>query len=65
MTILELRQMTGLSQHKFAEKYHINFRNIQNWEQGVRKTPEYVIYLLYRVITEIDYKEYHKATIKW
>ena len=57
MSILELRQMTGLSQRKFADKYQINFRNIQNWEQGVSKPPAYVLYMLYRLITEIDYKE--------
>jgi DNA-binding transcriptional regulator YiaG len=57
MSILELRQMTGLSQRKFADKYQINFRNIQNWEQGVSKPPAYVLHMLYRLITEVDYKE--------
>ena len=57
MTIKELRSKTGLSQHKFGEKYHISFKNIQNWEQGQRKCPDYVIYLLNRIITEIDYKD--------
>ena len=57
MSILELRQMTGLSQRKFADKYKINFRNIQNWEQGISKPPNYVLYMLYRLITEVDYKE--------
>ena len=57
MTILELRRMTGLSQRQFADKYHIGLRNLQNWEQGVRRTPDYVLYLLSRVITEVDYIE--------
>lgn len=57
MTIRELRQITGLSQHKFAEKYHISYRNIQNWEQGKRACPDWVCYLLERVITEVDYKK--------
>ncbi len=53
----ELRHLTGLSQHKFAEKYHISFRSVQNWEQGIRKPPEHVTYLLERVIKEVDYKQ--------
>ena len=56
-TIKELRDITGLSQRQFAEKYHINYRNIQNWEQGSRKVPEYVSYMLFRLITETDYKQ--------
>lgn len=50
MTILELRQKTGLSQSKFAGHFHLNVRTIQQWEQGTRKTPDYVIWLIARVI---------------
>ncbi|XME01479.1 helix-turn-helix domain-containing protein [Lachnospiraceae bacterium C1.1] len=50
MTILELRQKTGLSQSQFAKKFHLNVRTVQTWEQGVRKTPEYVIWLIERVM---------------
>ena len=50
MTILELRKLTGLSQRKFADKYHLGIRNVQNWEQGVRKPPTYVLYLLEKLI---------------
>jgi len=57
MTIKELRTITGLSQSKFALKYHINLTNLHNWEQGVYRTPETVLYLLERLITEVDYKE--------
>lgn len=46
MTIKELRESTGLSQSKFAEKYHIPVGTLQHWEQGVRKPPEYVVYML-------------------
>ena len=45
-TIKEIREMTGLSQRQFAECYHIKLRNIQNWEQGSRRAPESVCYLL-------------------
>ena len=50
MTILELRQKTGLSQIKFATRFHLNVRTVQQWEQGTRKTPDYVIWLIARVI---------------
>lgn len=56
-SIKELREITGLSQRQFAEKYHINYRNIQNWEQGNRKVPEHVNYMLGRLIIEVDYKK--------
>ena len=49
-TILELRQKTGLSQSKFAQRFHLNVRTVQQWEQGARKTPDYVIWLIARVI---------------
>ncbi len=50
MTIKELRESTGLSQSKFAEKYHIPVGTLQHWEQGVRKPPEYVVYLLSEIL---------------
>jgi putative transcriptional regulator len=50
MTILELRQKAGLSQSKFAKRFHLNVRTVQTWEQGTRKTPDYVIWLITRVI---------------
>ena len=50
MTILELRQKTGLSQSQFAKRFHLNVRTVQTWEQGTRKAPDYVIWLITRVI---------------
>jgi putative transcriptional regulator len=44
--ILELRKLTGLSQGKFAKKYHINIKTLQSWEQGVNKVPEHYLYAL-------------------
>lgn len=57
MTIKELRQITGLSQTKFAEKYHINLWTLQNWERGKSKPADVILYLLEKVVKEIDYKE--------
>ena len=33
--IKQLRQRTGLSQSKFAQKYNISVRTLQQWEQGI------------------------------
>lgn len=46
MEIKEIRKLTGLSQVKFGEKYHIPTRTIQEWESGRRKPADYIIELL-------------------
>lgn len=51
MTIKELRESTGLSQAQFAEKFHIPVGTLQHWEQGVRKPPEYVAYMMQLIIS--------------
>ena len=52
MTIKELREQTGLTQKQFAEKYHFTLRQVQSWEQGYRKTPSCILYLLEQVIVK-------------
>ena len=56
MTIKEIRELTGLSQAKFGEKYNIPQRTIENWESGNRKPPEYLPDLLERVV-RADYNK--------
>ena len=56
MTVQEIRALTGLSQAGFAAKYDIPKRTIQDWEQGQRTPPGYVIKLLERAVKE-DYKQ--------
>ena len=51
----ELRAQTGLSQHKFGALFKIAPINISNWEQGLTRPPEYVMYMIERLI-EIDPK---------
>ena len=46
MTIRELRDRTGLSQDRFAEKYHLSASTLRKWESGVRPCPEYVQFSL-------------------
>lgn len=48
--IRELRRLTGLSQGKFAEKFGIPRSTLQNWEQGVRTPPPYVVTMLEKMI---------------
>lgn len=48
-----LRARTGLSQSRFGMLFSIASINIANWEQGVTEPPEYVQYMLERLV-EID-----------
>ena len=57
ISIKEIRSITGLSAQKFGDKYHIPLRTIQNWEEGSRQAPRYVVELLERVVKE-DFKNY-------
>ena len=41
-----LRNITGLTQAEFGNRYMIPTRSIQNWESGDRESPKYVRYLL-------------------
>ncbi|NLA70182.1 MAG: helix-turn-helix transcriptional regulator [Clostridiales bacterium] len=50
MNIKEIREKTGLNKKEFSEKYCIPYRTIQNWEDGQRNPPEYVVMLLARVV---------------
>lgn len=46
MNIKELRAKTGLSQQAFGDWLHIPKRTIQDWEQGQRTPPPYVVELI-------------------
>ncbi len=52
MELHEMRAEFGDTQSEFANRYHIPFRTIQNWEAGIRKPPEYVMELLERQVKE-------------
>ena len=56
MDIKELRETTGLSQQKFGEKFRIPASNISHWEQGIRKAPDYVIFMMERIL-ELEKKK--------
>lgn len=46
MNIREMRTNLGDTQSEFAARYNIPFRTVQNWENGVRKPPQYILNLL-------------------
>ena len=46
MAIRDIREHTGLSQAKFATRYCIPLRTIEDWERGARKCPNYLRLLL-------------------
>lgn len=48
--IKELRQSTGLSQSKFAAKFDIPVRTLQQWEQGQSAPPEYVVRMMAYIV---------------
>ena len=54
MPIKQLRESTGLSQDKFAALVHIPSRTIRNWEQGVRKPPEYILFLIEQYLKSLQ-----------
>ncbi len=59
MLIKELRNITGLSQAAFAKKFHIPVGTLSHWEQGVRTPPDYVVYMLSRIIY-MEREQYQK-----
>ncbi len=46
MTIKEIRKITGLTQRRFCEKYHVPLSTLRQWEQANREPPGYVLELL-------------------
>ena len=46
----ELRKELGLSQAKFAERFGIPLRTIQDWEYEKREVRSYIVDMMYRII---------------
>jgi putative transcriptional regulator len=49
LRIVAVRKKLGLSRRKFAERYHLDPRTVQDWEQG-RRTPDQAARVLLTVI---------------
>ena len=48
-TMKDFRLSTGLSQSKFAEYFGLPVRSVQEWEQGRKNPPPYLLELLKRI----------------
>lgn len=60
MTIKELRKRTGLSQSKFAERFHLSMRTLQRWEQNHNEPQEAIVYMINRILDLEDQMEEQK-----
>lgn len=49
-TIHDIRTAYGLTQAALAEKFGIPKRTIENWDEGSRKPPEYVVRMMLRIL---------------
>lgn len=54
INIKSLRNKTGLSQKEFAEKYKISVRTLQQWEQGISKPLDSLIFLINKDINNVS-----------
>lgn len=57
MTIKEIRDWSGMTQLAFSQYTGIPKRTIENWEQGKRTAPEYLLKMLERIVKEDLKKE--------
>lgn len=65
MKIKEIRQLTGLSQPKFCERYSIPLPTLRKWEQGHRTCPDYVAELLeFKVREDLKMSGFSKEDLK-
>ena len=45
----EFRESIGMSQSQFAEYFGIPIRTLQEWEQGRRVPPDYILKMMKRI----------------
>lgn len=48
--VTELRKAYGMSQSQFAKYFGIPINTIHNWDQGLRKPPEYVFKMMVEIL---------------
>lgn len=49
-TVKEIIMASGMSQTKFAERFDIPYRTVQNWYSGTRQCPEYVRKMMVEIL---------------
>ena len=53
MTFKELKEASGLNLTRFAAYFNIPYRTAQNWQNGVRECPSYLLELMhYKLVKE-------------
>lgn len=53
MTIKELRKAAGMTQVGFSTYFKIPKRTLENWEEGIRNPPAYLLDLIeYKLLNE-------------
>lgn len=57
MNVKEIRAIAGLTQSKFAKKYGLSKRTLQNWEGGANRPPRGFEKLLLRAVIEDKERE--------
>lgn len=53
MNLIEMRHLLGETQAQFSKRYNIPIRTLQNWENGTRTAPSYLLNLLEKKV-ELD-----------
>ena len=46
MTFQEIKELSGMSLRELSEYFGIPYRTIQNWSEGQRSAPDYVLKLM-------------------
>lgn len=63
MIVREIRMQTGLSQTEFARKFDIPKHTLQCWEQGIRKPPDYVVSMIWKILDYEGLVNNHGASV--
>lgn len=46
----QIRSITGMTQHTFADMFKIPYSTYEQWEMGIRKPPVYVIEMIETIV---------------
>lgn len=47
-----LREESGLSLKEFSDMFRIPYRSVQNWDNGERTPPEYVLHMVEYILRD-------------
>lgn len=46
----QIRSITGMTQHTFADRFNIPHSTYEQWEMGIRKPPVYVVDMIETIV---------------